>query len=396
MRSRDFDPYHRWLGIPSEEQPADYYRLLGLSLFESDPEVIRDAAERQIAHVRSYALGQHGQLSQNILNELSKAKACLLNESEKMQYDRALRRKTESQRPEPVSGSSPVFGASQPIRVGVNVRGAGRSAARKRSNQRRRQSPCKAVAALVPIILGGAGGICVAIVLLWVIWKKDPLGVINDGQVDASSKEIVASAAEKSNPPRVKSTEPTRARRAQATPKRSPLTGSAKTTKSLPQASSNNPALPKKSSPIPGAGTVRAAASTSDSSVRKTRTPATSVEEDKHGKLNSIGNAPSKLATTQAGYPSIAGEWLEANSLRVVITQNVDQFTATCAYKNRDFGEIQWECKGTISKDGWVKATLIHTQAPDSYFKQVPRIGQLSPDSRPAWACCCGVNVPRV
>ena len=26
----EFDPYHRWLGIPPEEQPADHYRLLGI------------------------------------------------------------------------------------------------------------------------------------------------------------------------------------------------------------------------------------------------------------------------------------------------------------------------------------------------------------------------------
>ena len=41
-----FDPYHRWLGIRPEEQPADHYRLLGLARFEDDVEVIRDAAER--------------------------------------------------------------------------------------------------------------------------------------------------------------------------------------------------------------------------------------------------------------------------------------------------------------------------------------------------------------
>jgi hypothetical protein len=38
-----FDPYHRWLGIPPKRQPANHYRLLGLELFETDPEVIRDA-----------------------------------------------------------------------------------------------------------------------------------------------------------------------------------------------------------------------------------------------------------------------------------------------------------------------------------------------------------------
>jgi len=71
----DFDPYHRWLGIPPAEQPANHYRLLGLSPFEGDPEVIRDAAARQIAHVRTYQLGPNSALSQKILNELAAAKA---------------------------------------------------------------------------------------------------------------------------------------------------------------------------------------------------------------------------------------------------------------------------------------------------------------------------------
>ncbi len=35
-----FAPYHKWLGIPPADQPANHYRLLGLNLFESDPDVI--------------------------------------------------------------------------------------------------------------------------------------------------------------------------------------------------------------------------------------------------------------------------------------------------------------------------------------------------------------------
>lgn len=66
-----FDPYHRWLGIPSNDQPAHHYRLLGLAVGESDPEVILDAAERQMAHVRTYQLGPYSEMSQKILNELA-------------------------------------------------------------------------------------------------------------------------------------------------------------------------------------------------------------------------------------------------------------------------------------------------------------------------------------
>jgi hypothetical protein len=47
-----FDPYHKWLGIPPKDQPPHHYRLLSLDLFESDPEVIDAAANRQMAYVQ--------------------------------------------------------------------------------------------------------------------------------------------------------------------------------------------------------------------------------------------------------------------------------------------------------------------------------------------------------
>jgi hypothetical protein len=86
-----FNPYHRWLGIPLKDQPPNHYRLLGLELLERDPKVILDAAERQIAHIRRYELGTHQELSQRILNELAEAKACLLNAAKKSQYDATLK-----------------------------------------------------------------------------------------------------------------------------------------------------------------------------------------------------------------------------------------------------------------------------------------------------------------
>ena len=52
-----FDHYYEWLGIPREQQPPNHYRLLGIELFESNADVIEHAADRQMAHVRSF---QHG------------------------------------------------------------------------------------------------------------------------------------------------------------------------------------------------------------------------------------------------------------------------------------------------------------------------------------------------
>ncbi len=92
-----FDPYHRWLGIPPKHQPPNHYRLLGLELFESDPEVIRDAVEQRMAHVRTYQLSQYVEISQRILNEIAAAKIALLDPARKTAYDARLRQQLQTQ-----------------------------------------------------------------------------------------------------------------------------------------------------------------------------------------------------------------------------------------------------------------------------------------------------------
>jgi biopolymer transport protein ExbD len=88
----DFDPYYRWLAIPKAEQPPHHYRLLGLQLFERDPEVILNSSERQMAHVKAQAGGRHVVICQRLLSELSVARICLLDEKKKALYDAELRR----------------------------------------------------------------------------------------------------------------------------------------------------------------------------------------------------------------------------------------------------------------------------------------------------------------
>lgn len=87
-----FDPYHKWLGIPPDDQPPNHYRLLGINPFESDPDVIANAAEQRMAHVKRFETGKHSALSQALLNQLAQAKVCLLNPLKKQQYDEHLRR----------------------------------------------------------------------------------------------------------------------------------------------------------------------------------------------------------------------------------------------------------------------------------------------------------------
>jgi hypothetical protein len=91
--SGTFDGYHVWLGIPPSEQPPNHYRLLGIVPFETDRDVIDHAADRQMAHVRTFQSGKHAGVSQKLLNELAAARLCLLNAEKKSAYDDQLRAK---------------------------------------------------------------------------------------------------------------------------------------------------------------------------------------------------------------------------------------------------------------------------------------------------------------
>ena len=96
-----FDPYYHWLGIPPEQQPPDYYRLLGLHMFEDNPDVIQAAADRQMGHLRTYQSGRYSKDSQRLLNEVAAARVCLLNAEKKGAYDAKLRAQMP---PAPTSG----------------------------------------------------------------------------------------------------------------------------------------------------------------------------------------------------------------------------------------------------------------------------------------------------
>jgi len=81
--SETFDPYRKWLGIPPAEQPADHYRLRGVGRFEDDADTISNAADRQMAHVRTFQTGAHSAVSQKLLNEIAAARVCLLDRAKK-------------------------------------------------------------------------------------------------------------------------------------------------------------------------------------------------------------------------------------------------------------------------------------------------------------------------
>lgn|GEM_PF-4092422 len=105
-----FDPYYKWLGIPRQDQPPHHYRLLGVVLYETDPDVIQEAADQRMAHVRTHQNGPHAVASQRILNELSTAKVCLINADKRAAYDVQLKARL-----------APVSAKIAPMPVGIPV-----------------------------------------------------------------------------------------------------------------------------------------------------------------------------------------------------------------------------------------------------------------------------------
>jgi hypothetical protein len=239
-----FDPYWKWLGIPPQEQPPNFYRLLGIALFEEDPDVIHNAADRQMAHVRTFQTGTRGGHSQEILNELSTAKVCLLDPERKRLYDAQLRgsRTAAAAQPAaqpPVAAPQPARGIARPaappggLAVAVPARpvavvrpvtavseespiGLPRSVSSSLPRIRRRSSQAPLVGAVL--------GIAMLVILALVVWSlgekapstrnddargsgtapRKPVKPISDAQETAKSAPAKSSVPKWKSDPRIK------------------------------------------------------------------------------------------------------------------------------------------------------------------------------------------------
>lgn len=91
--SEKFDAYYKWLGIPPKDQPPHHYKLLGIELYEDNPEVIEASAERQATYLHEVSAGPNVKESQKLLNEIAAARLCLLDPEKKASYDEELESK---------------------------------------------------------------------------------------------------------------------------------------------------------------------------------------------------------------------------------------------------------------------------------------------------------------
>ncbi len=199
---KNFDPYHKWLGIPPKNQPANHYRLLAIEPFEDDPEVINLAADQRMSYVRSFQAGQNGEHSQKILTELSQARVCLLDEKARKQYNKSLAPPSKPSAAPAKNSPTPVAdSATQQLTtvsaVAPNVPSVSHGSSGRR--KRKQQSGLLALG-LVGLVL--AGGVALAAMML------TGQGKTADAAPDSQENRLAPSAptptrqvAVKPNPP---------------------------------------------------------------------------------------------------------------------------------------------------------------------------------------------------
>lgn len=203
--AEQFDPYRIWLGIPSYEQPPDHYRLLGIPQYSSDYDMIENAADRQMAHLRTFQVGKHSDLSQKLLNEVAAARVCLFNEQQKADYDQKLR--TQMMPPEAVAsvsvppaqeqppGSSPELHQELDHFNAITISNSA-SSARKHVRKRKKALTKHSVVSIVGMIVFGVIGIFAGCFVLFLINPHHPL-IENM----ASSAHGTDEAQQRSTPP---------------------------------------------------------------------------------------------------------------------------------------------------------------------------------------------------
>lgn len=147
-----FDPYYEWLGIPPNQQPPHLYRLLGIEVFEDNPNVIERAADRQMAHVRTFQTGPHAAASQRLLNELAAARLCLLSPEKKKDYDQRLRQELGTA-PPPVAQKPPVPPPEPPAEITDFVPTPTAPLATRPSMRRSKRVPLYAQPAFITIVV---------------------------------------------------------------------------------------------------------------------------------------------------------------------------------------------------------------------------------------------------
>jgi hypothetical protein len=202
-----FDPYYEWLGIPPKDQPPHHYRLLGVELYEGHLTAIDAAANRIMAYLQELSNGDNGPLAQQLLNEVSTARVCLLNKKRKAAYDQTLKttlsnkkqkkknQPTVAKKPPPLPTATPLETEATPAHAEVELpsipristddnrqqrtgRFTGPGPTGRRTTRRSKSGDKKILLAVISLLL-------IVAVALGIVWFQQPKASPKTGKATA-------------------------------------------------------------------------------------------------------------------------------------------------------------------------------------------------------------------
>jgi hypothetical protein len=143
-----FDPYEKWLGIPKDQRPLDYFLLLGLDSEEDNPKVIRAAAKQLVAQLSVHREGPHAQVCARLLREINQAQITLLTPAKRKSYEAQLRKRAAT-KADPDEEDA-----------GTARRASGKEARKRRAKAARNSRPPRQTSAVwLGLALGGAAAV---------------------------------------------------------------------------------------------------------------------------------------------------------------------------------------------------------------------------------------------
>lgn len=202
--SGGFDPYYQWMGIAPDEQPPNHYRLLAIRLFESNPDVIQNAADARMIHLRTFQSGPQSHHSQRLLNEVAGAAQCLLIAEQKLFYDQQLQAflaniQVAASTPQPLLESMPIAAPPQlarPVAI-ATTQVESQPAFTAGSVSRRSAREKNPIIEAAKMVAGGVAGLMIGVLVLWFGFQSDPIGLF------AEVPGGVAEQLESPNPPKL-------------------------------------------------------------------------------------------------------------------------------------------------------------------------------------------------
>lgn len=203
-----FDPYEKWLGIPRDQRPIDFFLLLDLDPDEDDPAAIKKAARKQTERVSAHEDGPHAQACARLMEEIEKARATLVNPAKRKAYEALLRKNARTDEPEDEEEEA---GSARPKETGKK-KGLGKSS-------RKEKPPEKASRAKLWIMIGSAAAVLFIGVGLTIYFLKDrrkddntssPPAVADGSQPEESAgpSSGTPKSQPKTEPPKSKTAQP--------------------------------------------------------------------------------------------------------------------------------------------------------------------------------------------